>query len=128
MQKRWLIQYCYIKKGLNQKFSIPVDPAMALVTLKLFRNWAKKMNKFIGINNTLLNFKLLIKHGQPKNDKNLINHVWAGLATAPNFTPAKAASRFLIFTIPGSYKSNFAKALERIFYFNYMLIGEKKLI
>lgn len=61
---------------------------MALVPLKLFKNWAKEWNKFININNTFLNFKLLISYSQAKSDNALTGHIENGLATAPNSTSA----------------------------------------
>lgn len=98
---------------------------MALVPSTLLGNWAKEWNRFIDVNNTLLNFKLLVGHSQAKSDENLTSHVRAGLATAPNLTPAKATSRFLVLTTPGSYKSNVAKALERTPYSSYVPVGKK---
>lgn len=61
---------------------------MVLVPLKLFKNWAKKWNKFIDVNNAFLNFKLLIGYSQAKSDNALTGHIGDGLATAPNSTSA----------------------------------------
>lgn len=102
--------------------------AMALVPSKLLENWVKKWNRFVDVNNTLFYFKLLVGHSQTKSDKNLISYVQAGLATASNFTLVKAVSRFLIFIMLGSYKSNVAKVLERTFYSSYVPIGKKRII
>ena len=101
---------------------------MALVPSKLLGNWAKEWNRFIDVNDTLLNFKLLIGHSQAKNDDALTGHVGDGLATAPNSTPAQAASRFLVLTTPGSYKSNVAKALKRTFHSSYVPLGRKRAV
>ena len=101
---------------------------MALVPLKLLGNWAKEWNRFIDVNDTLLNFKLLIGYSQAKNDDALTGHVGDGLAIAPNSTPAQAASRFLVFTTSGSYKLNVAKTLKCTFHSSYMPLGRKRTV
>ena len=101
---------------------------MALVPSKLLGNWAKEWNRFIAVNNTLFNFKLLIGHSQAKNNDALMGHVRDSLATAPNSTPAQAASRFLVLTTSGSYKSNVAKALKCTFHSNYLPLGRKRAV
>lgn len=107
---------------------MPANPGLALVPTKLFRNWAKKWNRFLNINNTLLNLKLLVKHSYAKIDKNLVSYIWAGLAIALNFTLGKATSRFLVFKTPSSYKLYVAKILEHTFYSSYVSIRKKRLI
>lgn len=73
---------------MSQKFPILAGPAMALVLLNLLGNQTKKWNKFIVVNNTLLNFKFLIGHSQAKSNDALINNVENGLAVASNSIPA----------------------------------------
>lgn len=101
---------------------------MALILSKLFGNQTKKWNKSIDIINTLLNFKLLVRHNQAKSDKNLINYIQAKLAITFNFTPANAIFRFLIFIILDNYKLNVAKILEFTFYFTYILVKKKRVV
>ncbi|MCJ1346288.1 hypothetical protein MMC31_004503 [Peltigera leucophlebia] len=127
-QKRWPIQCCYVERGSSRNFRVSAGPAMALVPSKLLGNWAKEWDRFIDVNDTLLNFKLLIGHSQAKSDETLTGHVQAGLAIDPNSTPAQAASRFLVLTTPGSYKSNVAKALERTFHSSYVPLGRKRAV
>ncbi|MCJ1348829.1 hypothetical protein MMC31_007062 [Peltigera leucophlebia] len=74
-QKRWPFQCCCVERGLSRNFRISAGPAMALVPSKLFGNWAKEWNRFIDVNDTLLNFKLLIGHSQAKSDETLTSHV-----------------------------------------------------
>ncbi len=95
---------------------------MALVPSKLIGNRIKEWNQFVDVNDTLLNFKLLIGHSQARSDKILIGHIWDGLATDRNSSPAKTATSFLVITTPGSYQSNVAKTLKQTFYSNYIPI------
>ncbi len=48
------------------------NPAMALVPLKLIGNKTKEWNRFVDVNNILLNFKLLIGHSQTRSEEVLI--------------------------------------------------------
>ena len=113
---------------MSQNFRIPAGLAMALVLSKLLVNWAKEWNRFIGINDTFLNFKLLIDHSQANNDDTLMGHVRDGLVTASNSIPAQAASRFLVLTTPANYKSNIAKALKYTFHSSYMPLERKRAV
>ena len=63
-----------------------------------------------------------------KNDDALTGHVRDGLTTAPNSKSAQAASRFLVLTTPGSYKSNIAKALKRTFHSSYVPLRRKRAV
>lgn len=96
---------------------------MALVPSRLLGNWAREWDRFVDANDTLLNLRLLVGHGQAKREERLTSHVRAGLATPLNSTPASSASRSLVITTPGSYKSNVAKALESISYSTYVPAG-----
>ena len=128
LQKRWPIQYCFVERGLSQNFRVPAGPAMVLVPSKLLKNWAKEWNRSIDVNDTLLNFKLLIGHSQAKDDDVLTGHIRDGLVTAPNSTPAQAASTFLVLITPGNYKSNVTKVFKRIFYSSYVPLGRKRVV
>lgn len=57
-----------------------------------------------------------------------MGHVQASLVTSPKFILAQVASRFLILTTPGSYKSNVAKILKHTFYSSYIPYKRKKAI
>ena len=101
---------------------------MALIPSKLPGNWAKEWNRFIDVNDTLLNFKLLISHSQAKNENVLMAHVRDSLATDPNSILAQIASRFLVLTMPSSYKSNIAKVLKCTFHSSYVPLGRKSVV
>lgn len=73
-----------MEKDLNQNFRVSAGPAIALVPSKLLGNETKEQNRFIDINNTFLNFKLLIGHSQAKSDDIMTSHVRDGLAITPN--------------------------------------------
>ncbi len=88
---------------------MPAGPAMALVPSKLIGNWTKEWNQFVDVNDTLLNFKLLIGYSQAKSEETLTRYIQEGLATDCNSSPAKTATRFLVITTPGSYRFNVAK-------------------
>lgn len=114
------------KKVLESKFLRIGWSGHGIGKFEMLTNWVKKWNRFVNVNNTLLNFTLLVGYSQAKSDKNPTSHVWTGLATAPNFTPAKAVSGFLVITTPDSYKLNVAKILEHISYSSYVLIRKKR--
>ncbi len=107
---------------------MPAGPAMALIPLKLIGNRTKKLNQFVDVNDTLLNFKLLIGHRQVKIEEILTGYIWDDLITNYNSSPAKTATRFLVITTPGSYQSNIAKMLEQTFHGSYVPIGKIKTI
>lgn len=52
----------------------------------------------------------------------------ACLPTILNLMLAKTTSKFFIFTISNSYKSNMTKEFKHIFYFSYIQIRKKKVI
>lgn len=82
-----------------------------LVLLKLIRN-SKKKYQIININNNLLNFKLLVDHNQVKSEKILIGFIQDNLAIDHNFSLTKIITRFLVFIIPKSYRSNITRVLK----------------
>ncbi len=113
-----------MKRSSSKTFHVPAGPAMALVPSKLIGNWTKEWNRFVDVNDTLLNFKLLIGHSQARSEETLTGHIRDGLTTDRNSSPAKTATRFLVITTPGSYQSNVAKTLERTFHSSYVPIGK----
>lgn len=86
----------------------------------------EKWNRFIDINNTFLNFKLLVRHGQTRSDKNLISHDQAGLAITSYLILVNAAFKLSVHIMPSSYKINIAKALQYTSYLSYITIKRKK--
>ncbi len=107
---------------------MPANLVMALILSKIIGNWTKKWNRFVDVNNTLLNFKLLIGHSQARSEKLLTRYISDGLATDRNSFPAKTAPRFLSITMPSSYQSNVAKMLEQNFYSSYILIRKVRIV
>lgn len=115
------------KKEFKLKFFHVKRYSHNISMLKVIQKLDKK-NRFINVNNTPLNIKLLIRYNQAKNNKNLTSYIQTGLVINSNFIPAKNKSRFIVLIISGSYKSNVTKILEYIFYSSYMLNKKKRVI
>lgn len=92
-KKKWIFQCCCVEKSSSWRFCVPAGTAMALVPLKLLGNWAKKWDRFVDGNDTILNFRLLVGHSQAKSEKCLTGHFRAGLATPLSLTSALTASQ-----------------------------------
>lgn len=113
---------------MSRNFYVPADPAIALVLSKLIGNWTKEWNYFANVNNIFFNFKLLIGHNLAKSEKTLTSYISDGFAINQNSPPAKTATRFLVFIMPYSYKSNIVKTLEQIFHTGYILIEKVRTV
>lgn len=62
MQSQWLIQCLYISGKALRQFKPVARQALALVPVKLVKNWQAKYTKFLDINNLKLNLKMCIGH------------------------------------------------------------------
>ena len=64
----------------------------------------------------------MIGYSQAKSEKILTRHIQDGFAIFYNYFPTKTATRFLVITTPGCYRSNITKTLKQIFYSTYVPI------
>ena len=63
-----------------------------------------------------------------RNEETPIRYIYDSQPTDPNSFFTKAATRFLVLTIPGSYKYNIARVMEQAYITSYLPIREIKIV
>lgn len=70
----------------------------------------------------------MISYNETKSDKTFKCHIWESLSINHNSFSTKVINRFLICSMPSSYKSNITRALKQTYFTNYIPIRKIKAV
>ncbi len=103
---QWPIQCPYVPEEMSSRFRPVAGPALALVSMKLVKDWQAECAKFFDTVDPKLNLKVYIEHRSAILDERIGMLEKKKIITLRGTQPTTDTPRYLIITLPTSYKNN----------------------